>query len=268
MSLQVCGRQSNHPFYIKALDQNVYSLEEINYFIYNHINLVYRDFFSETLFEYIDIELGHKDIAEKLREIADNDGTVQDFIKCILNESYYYSGFELGKIANAVMNIDNMSNAERIKIEGDAYNKAGKLEAPLNVYFDILNSMDNDEVMPEAFYGRVAYAIGVIYAKMFMSRNANSYFARAYEIYPDPLYARSCVYMALVNNDEEELLKTIMRYHISDDTLERIRKRVGALRREIETSDETLLFIRNFENGNNSEKIIDDWKKDYHERIS
>ena len=125
-----------------------------------------------------------------------------------------------------------------------------------------------DEVMPEAFYGRVAYAIGVIYAKMFMSRNANSYFARAYEIYPDPLYARSCVYMALVNNDEEELLKTIMRYHISDDTLERIRKRVGALRREIETSDETLLFIRNFENGNNSEKIIDDWKKDYHERIS
>ena len=43
---------------------------------------------------------------------------------------------------------------------------------------------------------------------------------------------------------------------------------IGALRREIETSDETLLFIRNFENGNNSEKIIDDWKKDYHERIS
>ena len=95
MALQVCGRQSNHPFYIKALDQNVYSLEEINYFIYNHINLVYRDFFSETLFEYIDIELGHKDIAEKLREIADNDGTVQDFIGrdgCTGFFEYKYNG--------------------------------------------------------------------------------------------------------------------------------------------------------------------------------
>ncbi|MBR5931588.1 MAG: hypothetical protein IKZ95_06120 [Lachnospiraceae bacterium] len=267
MALQVCGRQSNNPYYIKAIDQNVYSLEEINYFIYNHINLVYRDFFSDTLFEYIDIELGHKELAKKLRELADYDASIQDFIKCILNESYYYSGHELSRIANAVMNIDNMTEAERIKIEGDAYYKAGRLEAALNVYFDLLNNMDTN-VMPEAFYGRVAYAIGVIYAKMFMSRNANSYFARAYEIYPDPSYARSCVYMSLVNNDEEELLKTIVRYHISDDTLERIRKRVGALRREIETSDATLLFIRTFENGNNSKNIIDDWKKDYHERIS
>lgn len=267
MALQVCGRQSNHPYYIKTLDQNVYSLEEINYFIYNHINLVYKDFFNDTLFEYIDIELGHKELADKLRGLADQDASIQEFIKCILNESYYYSGYELSHIANAVMNIDNMTEAERIKIKGDSYYKEGRLEAALNVYFDLLNNMDTS-VMPEAFYGRVAFAIGVIYAKMFMSKNANSYFARAYEIYPDPMYARSCVYMSLVNNDEEELLKTIVRFNISDDTLERIRKRVGALRREIETSDETLLFIRNFENGNNSKKIIDDWKKDYHERIS
>ena len=268
MPLQVCGKQSNNPYYIKALDKNVYSLEEINYFIYNHINLVYRDFFNDTLFEYIDIELGHKVLADQLRELADRDASVQEFIKCILNESFYYSGYELGKIAQAVMTIDNMTEAERIKIEADSCYKAGKLEDALNIYFDILNNMENDMVLPEAFYGRIAFAIGVIYAKMFMSKNANSYFARAYEIYPDPLYARSCVYMSLVNNDEEELLKTIVRYNISDDTLERIRKRVGALRREIETSDATLMFIRNFENGNNSKKIIDDWKKDYHERIS
>lgn len=267
MALQVCARQSNNPYYIKALEMNVYSLEEINYFIYNHINLVYRDFFSDALFEYIEFELGLKEMADGLRDIAQRDGTIQEFIKYILKESYYYSPNELSKIANAVMNIDNMTELERYKIEADTLYKEGKLESALNVYFDILNNMSTDE-QSEVFYGRVAYAIGVIYAKMFMSANANTYFTRAYEIYPDPLYARACVYMALVNNDEEELLKAIMKFNISDDTLERIRKRVGALRREIETSDETLNFIREFDNEIQSKKILNDWKIEYYERIS
>lgn len=267
MALQVCAKESKNPYYIKALDKNVYSLEEINYFIYNHINLVYREFFSDTLFEYIEIELGLKEMADGLRHLADTDGSVQDFIKYILKESYYYSPNELSKIANAVMNIDNMTELERQKIEADTLYKDGKLESALNVYFDILNNMNNEE-QTEVFYSKIAYSIGVIYSKMFMSANANSYFARAYEIYPDPLYARACIYMSLVNNDEEELLKAIVKFDVSDDTLERVRKRVGALRREIETSDETLNFIREFENDNKSKTIINEWKKEYHERIS
>jgi len=267
MGLQVCAKQSENPYYIKALEMNVYSLEEINYFIYNHINLVYRDFFCDALFDYFEFELGLKEMADGLRYLAETDGGVQDFVKYVLKESYYYSPNELNKIANAVMNLDNMTELERRKIEADTLYKDGKLESALNVYFDILNNMGNEE-QSEVFYGRVAYAIGVIYAKMFMSANANAYFTKAFEIYPDPLYARACIYMSLVNNDEEELLKSIVKFNVSDDTLERIRKRVGALRREIETSDETLNFIREFDNTIQSKKIINDWKIEYHERIS
>lgn len=267
MSIQVCGKQSQTPYYIEAIKTNVYSLEEINFFIYHHINLVYREFFNENLFSYIEKELGRKDMADDLRELSDRNADLKDFIRYILVESYYYSGSELSVVSKYVMNIDHMSEAERLRIEADGYYRIGKLESALRIYFEILGRVEKDN-LNDAFYSRIAYSIGTIYAKLFMVHNANSFFGYAYELYPDPLYARACVYMALVNRDEEELLNTIIKYNISDETLETIRARVGALRREIETSEDTVNFIYDFENGINSQTIIDKWKEEYYERTS
>lgn len=265
MALQICGKQAKIPYYIKEIETNVYSIEEINYFIFNHISFVYREFFSEKLFDYIDNELGLREMASTLRQMAAEDASTQDFVKYILSESYYYTGHELSSIAGAVLNIDHLSEQERRKIEADTYYKNGKSESALRLYFDILNNMNTEE-LPETFYAKIAYSIGVIYAKSFMSKNANMYFSKAYEIYPDPAYAKACVYMSLVNNDEEELLTTIIKFNFSNETLDTIRERVGALRREIENSDETKEFVEKLESADTNTKIIDEWKEEYYER--
>jgi len=265
--VQLSGKSSEVPYFIKAINTNVYSMEEINYFVYNHINLVYRDFFSEELFEYMEKQLGRRDMAEGFREIAKNNGSVQDFIKYLFVESYYYSIHEMNLIQNYVLNIDNMTKAERLKIEADNRFKEGKLESALRIYFEILNGT-GEEKMSEAFYARVAFSIGIIYAKLYMSKNANAYFSYAYDIYPEPAYAKACVYMGLINNDESELLKSIIKYQITDDALEAIRERVGALRREIETSKETVDFIFHFTGEDNRGEILEDWKNDYRNMLS
>ena len=264
--LQTCTKMASEPYYIKKIDRYVYSLEEINYFIYNNINLIYRDFFNPELFDYIEKSLGRKDIADGLRKIKEKNGSAQMLISFLLKESYYYSPNELARIANFVVNIDSMTEVERLKIQADGYYKNGQLESALRVYFEILNKMEESEDANEAFFGAIAYSIGTIYAKLFMCKNANSYFSLAYELYPDTSYAKACVYMALINNDEEELLKTIVKYHISDEALEVMRAKVRTLRQEIETSDETLNFIYAFES--EGQQIIENWKEEYYERIS
>ncbi len=266
--LQTCTKMAKEPFYIPKIDKKVYSLEEINFFIYNNINLIYKDFFSDSLIDFIEVGLGRKDIADGLRKIKEKDGSAKELISFILKESYYYSPNELARIANFVVNIDNMTEAERLKIQADGFYKAGQYESALRVYFEILNRIDEEDTLTEAFFGGIAYSIGTIYAKLFMCKNANSYFSRAYELYPDTSYAKACVYMALINNDEEEILKTIVKYHITDEALEVMRARVRSLRREIETSDETLNFIYTFENEAASQQIIEQWKEEYYERIS
>ena len=95
--LQVCKKQSNTPYYIQAIEKNVYSLEEINYFIVSHMNLVYREFFCDSLYDYIENELGERAVAERLRALDQGDASVRDLIMCILKSSGYYTAEEIGR---------------------------------------------------------------------------------------------------------------------------------------------------------------------------
>ena len=261
--LQQCTKQSETPYYIQAIDLNVYSLEEINYFIYNHMNLVYREFFCADLFDYIEKELEQKELADALRALDGANATIQDFIKCILKNSGYYNGQDLSEISELVMNINNLGKAERKVIEAESNIKKKQYGTALRIYFDILNDMEKDR-MSGAFYAKIAFSIGIIYARLFMSRNANSYFAYAYELYPDPAYAKACVYMSIVNGDDEELLRTIIKYKVSDDALDMIKKRVADARRKIEDSQELADFMEDARHGRGYENVVANWKKEYY----
>ena len=260
------SKQSKTGYWIESLGKNVYSLEEINYFIYNHINLVYRDFFNESLFEYIEKELDLSHMAKDLRSIEARDGTTQEFVKYILNRSFYYNGRELANISSLVANIDTMGRAERIKIQGDASFRAGNFNSALKCYLEILRNIGNENVS-DSFYGRVAYAAGTIYAMMFMSKSANAFFSYAYDLSPDPLYAKACVYMSIISDDDEELLSSIVKYKISDDELDTIRRRVNATRREIESQDDMAVFLENIKVDDFAEQFVNECKAEYYNML-
>lgn len=261
--LQLCGKQSANPFYIKSLKKNVYSLEEINYFIYNHINQVYRDFFNEELFSYIEKELDRKDIAEKLRHMEENNATTRDMVAFLLKVTNYYSMHELESISNWVSNIDTMTNAERQKMEADSLYKSKQYASAIQLYNEILSNQEKDD-MGRHFYGRVAYSLGTIYARLFMSKTANNYFSYAYELSPDPTYAKACVYMGVLNNDDEELLDAIIRYKITDEQLTAIRAAVKAAQNELENSDELKDFTQKLHSPGERKEVIENWKEVYY----
>ena len=58
---------SKIPYYIEGADINVYSIEEISYFLYNDIYLVGADFFCEDLFGFIEKNIREPELALRLR---------------------------------------------------------------------------------------------------------------------------------------------------------------------------------------------------------
>ena len=266
--LKVCGRQSQIPYYIEAIDVNVYSLEEINYFVYNHVNLVYREFFCDALFEYIEKELHKEDLAGTLRKMEQGGASIQDMIMTLLNRSGYYSAEDMSNISSMILDIDNMSRGQRLTVEADSLFREGRYDSALHIYFEILNGREKEEQPNDTFYARIAFSVGVIYARLFMSRNANAYFAKAYDLYPDPTYAKACVYMSIINHDDEELLRTIIKYRVTDDALEAIKKRIRAMEMEIEREDETKAFVEDFKRPGRSEEILEYWKNEYYTMLS
>ncbi|MCF0142738.1 MAG: hypothetical protein HUJ75_05115 [Parasporobacterium sp.] len=265
--LRCCTPLSKTPYRITAIGRDAYSLEEINHFIYNHINMVYREFFSENLFSWIEKEAGLRDMADELRRMDAEGATVKDFIKYVLKESGYYTPNDLAQIADYIINIDNMSRHQRMYMEAENLLKEGKLRSALQIFSDILNNMEKEDSV-KSFYAKVAFSIGVIYAKMFLAKNANAYFARAYELYPDQEYINACLAISIINGDDAELLRTIVKYKVSDENLYKIRHRVLSVKRDIETGETAISFIRDFESGRDRDAFISIWKQEYYDMLT
>ena len=227
----LAGKTAENPYYIREMDMNVSSLEEINYFVYNHMNLVYRDFFCPQLFDYIEKELGRKDLAGQLRIMESAGAGLKDLIGYLLRESYYYDAADLSRISGLVTNMDSITDEQRLKIEGDGLFKERRYSAARAVYLKILDGAQKTQ--GSEFFADIAFSAGLCQANLFLAKSACAYFSMAYDIFPKDDYARACVYISLILDDEDELLKAIRKYKVGDEELERIRKNISDTRQQV-----------------------------------
>ena len=261
--IQICGKQGDHPYYIKQININVYSLEEISYFIYNYINQLYRDFFCDKLYDYIENELECKEIADHLRKMEEDGAETKDLIYFMLKVSRYYDPREINEIKPLVDNIDSMSKEERQRMEADKLVKQNKYNQAIRIFNEILEEREK-KTMPDSFYAEIAYSIGAIYAKLFINKTASNYFEEAYKIVPDAKYAKACAYMSIINGDEEETLRAIIKFRITDEQLKTMRAAVSSAKKEIESSGATKAFEENLEKETDFTSIVDKWKQEYY----
>ena len=63
----LCTNRSAVPFHLKDIDKNVYSIEEIGYYLYNYVYLIDESFFDEDLVRYIEEDLKLTFIADGIR---------------------------------------------------------------------------------------------------------------------------------------------------------------------------------------------------------
>ena len=67
--IRLCTMHSDKPYFIKEVNKNIYSIEEISYYLYNYLYLIDDKFFSDELIEYIEKELDQPNIAAGIKQI-------------------------------------------------------------------------------------------------------------------------------------------------------------------------------------------------------
>ena len=72
--ITMCTLHSEKPYYITEINKNIYSIEELNYYLYNYLYLVDEEFFSESLIDYIENELKQKNCPVTAWEYAKEGG--------------------------------------------------------------------------------------------------------------------------------------------------------------------------------------------------
>ena len=231
--LKQCSKQSKTPYYISEIELNIYSLEEICYFLYNHIYLVEKSFFNEKLLNYIEYSLGKSLVSKKISELINTKASIEDIILTLFAETKYYEDLEIKKILPLLKNLETKGHHERMFMKAQNFYNNGKYEKSLNIYLNIL-MINYDYSLPREFYANVYYCIGVIYAKFFVYDKAEESFMGAYKICPKSVYLKNMVILCLIQEDEVHLLELIRKYDISNEVLFDSKKEYSSLIENVE----------------------------------
>ena len=89
------------PYYIEEVSLNVYSLEELSYYIQHNVYLLNQDFMSQDLCNWIGRELGLKTLMNELQEMITEGKPLHIFVGKILMETGYLTNAEIRTLLEA-----------------------------------------------------------------------------------------------------------------------------------------------------------------------
>lgn len=247
--LILCNQQiAALPYYIESVSLNVYSLEELSYYIENNLYLMEHDFMDEELCTWVEQELKLKETAENLREIMRGNGTLSEFVLCILHSCGYCGEKSIQQIGRSLQEMENKSEFECGKIRADRYMENQKYVCGIFEYRKLLEYAKTAEnaKTPENqnLIGAVWHNMGTAYARLFLFDKAAEYYGRAFDL----------------NQNEKSLDAALLAYRCAHDERGFQRKAAAHFLSETETAELSagLTQISRMEEIENFEKRIDE----------
>ena len=166
------------PYYIEGISWNVYSLEELCYYIENNPYLLEKDFMTEELCTWIGKEVKNIKLAEQLRDIMRMDGRLSEFVLALLLESGYCPKDTMKEIVRIVREMEEKSDFECSKVRADRLMEKEKYLSSIYEYKSLLESNEAGEQKKELI-GDIWHNLGTAYARLFLFQEAINCYEKA-----------------------------------------------------------------------------------------
>lgn len=168
------------PLFVEQAGVNLYSLEELSYFLYYNICLVDSRFFNERLCRWLLEEVGCEKLTEELRKGIASGVDVVKLVAVTVKESGLFTEAELQELVTRMEGLKTLKEQERLKMRADELLKNRNEWAAMEEYRHILK-MHQNHSLGTAFYGAVWNNLGVCYVRQFLFSQAVTCFEKAYE---------------------------------------------------------------------------------------
>ena len=191
MSVIYCGKVNRNGYYIKEADMNIYSIQELAYFIYNYPMLISNNFVSKNLIVYINRDLNMETLSNELNMMYNRKNeNIINLLKVILKHSNYYTKEDIEKFTHNLIKLIDLDEISFINLAGDNLFRLKKYEKAIMQYKKIITKDLN-----------ALRKLSFCYAKM-------QYFDKAI-IYLNNLYAQT--------NDENDLKQLYFCYKLTNN---------------------------------------------------
>ncbi|MFV0364247.1 MAG: hypothetical protein ACK5LL_14350 [Suipraeoptans sp.] len=208
-SLILChNKRAMHPYEVLRIHKKIYSVEELCYYLCNHLYLIDYTIMNHRLCNWIEAELDMSTLGDELRMILAKNGSVEQFVLSILKFSGIYNQSELNRIEVTLGHLKDSKEIEREKYKADTLFENGEYDTAILIYKSILNK-EIDETVPKLFYGKVHANLGSCFGRLFLYKEAAKAYKEAYEITSDKGILRSYLYSSYRAYSEVEYMKLL-----------------------------------------------------------
>ncbi len=253
--LLLCSsKRGEKPYVIAESGEEIWSLEELCYYLYQNIYHVTEDFFSPELITYLREEIALEELADNLSVGINGGHSFAEMVMMICETANYYDKEELLLLKNRLYAFVTLSRPERLKLLADSYMEKQRYAQALKRYEDLLSDRSK-EACEATFVGRIHHNMGVAYARMLMYHEAEKHFKKACELLSSP------------DSIKKELL---LLYYLSGDTIRYKELSASFSEKQREQMEEEWIRIKSsaIVGEGRRETVIENWKQEYRRQMS
>lgn len=259
------------PFYIDGVSVNIYSLEELCYYILNNTYLIEQDFMREELCEWLEKELGRQSLAAQLRRMIGEKSRLSECIGAILLDCGYCSNEEMLQILSIVREMEEKSEFECKKIRADRLMECRKYLGAIYEYKRLLEAKGVENEDP-VVRGNIWHNLGTAYARMFLFAEAANCFEAAFRLNKNEESRREHLFCFRCMRDEDGFIRAAIAYGMDKEEMQELRDELSDASRGIDIveMEQKLDEIAAIDGANESSKrcracneMILEWKNDY-----
>ena len=191
------------PFYLEGVSINIYSIEELDYYIVNNVYLLDKSFMNQELCAWIENQANLKKLAEHLKMIISTNGRLSAFVTEILEYSGYCSATQISSVHDILRELEGKSSFECAKLRADSLMEAGKYQNSIIEYRKLLSS-EGAKTADTALCGNVYNNMACAYARLFLFETAAVFFRKAYQYNKNRKSLWSCLISYKCMGDDDK----------------------------------------------------------------
>ena len=180
MSFDLCQvKRAAKPYYIESISTNIYTIEELCFYLYENVYLIDGTIINEALCDWLRDELGLRKLYRQLYEQLEKQEGVAYFILPIFREIGYLSPEKMRQMQEKLGKLEVQQEDVRQKLKGDYLVKCGMYSNAMNEYYQILERRGPGNLGAQ-FYAEIWNNLGCAYARMFLFEDAAECFLKGY----------------------------------------------------------------------------------------
>lgn len=212
------GRRALEPLRIETTDSVLYTIEELCYYLYQHIYLITEDFFSEQIISWLENQVDKKELADKLRQLNRSQGTLKDKVICVLCSTDYYTEKEMKELILIMDKMDGLPFIKRRKIKADIYVKYERYLFAAKEYEAILQSKEAS-ILTSVEYGNLLHNYGIVLLYIGSLQEAAAKMKEAYQANQNEESLKSYFLIRKMQGDTEILVREQKELMVSEEML-------------------------------------------------